>query len=144
MTHQAASCRSSSLSSAGLCIVLSAGPSSGPDGRIFAARTHGQLANTSDTERGVDHEIQELIIWALQHIYIRIYKGVCETLTSVVLSSEAPSLQSFSSLFFSAVCATVSKARYTLSIVSLALSCTRWKDKEKGGHKESRTFKERK
>lgn len=60
----------------------------------------------------------------------QMYVKVCETPTSVVLSSEAPSLQSFSSLIFSAVNPTVSKARYTFSIVSLALSYKQWTVKQ--------------
>lgn len=55
-------------------------------------------------------------------VLVKVCVCVCVILTSIALSSEAPSLQSCSSFDFSAVCPTISKARYTLSIVSLALS----------------------
>lgn len=49
-------------------------------------------------------------------------------LTSIVLNSEAPSLQSFSSLAFSTVNPAISKARYTFSIVNFAFSYRWWED----------------
>lgn len=53
-------------------------------------------------------------------------------LTSMLLSRETPSLYSFSSFVFSAANSTILRARYTLSIVSVAFSC-RQRSQSEGG-----------